>query len=85
MKKLKSYIFTLDDLVELWGTIEIPILTDKLVGEDFASDLQEGLELKGHNVRWVSLDDMGFISITFYDKNVTPERMSDVLEILNKK
>lgn len=60
--------FTLSDLWELSGTIQIPRLSEKLVDDDFAAWLEEEIQSKGHSVRWVSLDDMGFISVTFFDK-----------------
>jgi hypothetical protein len=80
-----SGCFVFNDLVELTGTIQIPKLTEKLVDEDYAAWLEEEIQNNGHSVRWVSLDDMGFISITFFDKKVTKERMFLVLSILNSR
>ncbi len=80
-----SGCFTLSDLVELQGSIQIPKLTEKVIDEGFASWLEEELESKGHNIRWVSLDDMGFISVTFFDRHVTDERMLLVVDILNNR
>ena len=84
-KNAVSGCFTLSDLVELSGTIQIPKLTEKVINEGFASWLEEKIEIKGHSVRWVSLDDMGFISITFFDRHVTEERMLLVVDILNNR
>lgn len=78
-----SCCFTLDDLVELSGTIQIPALKEGIVDEDFASNIEEKLYEKGHTCKFVSLDDMGFISISFFDSKVTDERMLLVLDILN--
>ena len=80
-----SGCFTLDDLVELSGTIQIPKLKEGIVDESFASMIEEQLYIQGHMAKWVSLDDMGFISISFSDGNVTDERMLLVLEILNHR
>jgi len=77
--------FSLEDLEELSGTIQIPKLKEGVVDDGFASWLEEQLYIKGHTVRWVSLDDMGFISITFSDGRVTDERMLLVLDILNNR
>jgi hypothetical protein len=77
--------FTLDDLVELSGTIQIPRLKEGVVDEDFASDIEEKLYLKGHTCKFVSLEYMGFISISFSDGRVTEERMLLVLDILNNR
>lgn len=80
-----SGCFTLDDLVELSGTIQVPSLKEGIVDEDFASDIEEKLYQKGHTCKFVSLDDMGFISISFFDNKVTDERMLLVLDILNNR
>lgn len=80
-----SGCFTLDDLVELRGTIQVPSLKEGIVDEDFASDIEEKLYQKGHTCKFVSLDDMGFISISFFDSKVTDERMLLVLDILNNR
>lgn len=80
-----SGCFTLDDLVELSGTIQVPSLKEGIVDEDFASDIEEKLYKKGHTCKFVSLDDMGFISISFFDSKVTDERMLLVLDILNNR
>lgn len=77
--------FSLEDLDELSGTIQIPKLKEGLVDDEFASWLEEQLYIKGHNAKWVSLDDMGFISISFSDGVVTDERMLLVLDILNNR
>jgi len=77
--------FTLEDLEELSGTIQIPKLKEGVVDDGFASWLEEQLYIKGHIARWVSLDDMGFISITFSDSVVTDERLLLVLDILNNR
>jgi len=77
--------FSLEDLVVLSGTIQIPKLKEGVVDDGFASWLEEQLYIKGHTAKWVSLDDMGFISITFSDGRVTDERMFLVLDILNNR
>lgn len=80
-----SGCFSLEDLEELSGTIQIPKLKEGVVDDGFASWLEEQLYIKGHTAKWVSLDDMGFISITFSDGRVTDERMFLVLDILNNR
>lgn len=75
--------FCLDDLIELSGTIQIPKLKEGIIDDGFAAWLEEQLYIKGHIAKWVSLDDMGFISISFSDGTVTDERMVLVLDILN--
>lgn len=77
--------FSLKDLEELCGTIQIPKLKEGIVDDGFASWLEEQLYIKGHSTNWVSLDDMGFISINFMDGRVTDERKLLVLEILNNR
>lgn len=58
--------FTEKDLTILSTSIGIESLTSKIVDEDFASDLQRKIEhFLGDSIRWVSLDDMGYISVTF--------------------
>jgi hypothetical protein len=84
-KNAVSGCFTLDNLVELRGTIQIPSLKEGIVDEDFASDIEEKLHQKGHMCKFVSLDDMGFISISFFDSKVTEERKFLVLDILNNR
>ena len=76
-------VFTMKDLVVLSGTIQVPSLTDKVVDDDFASSLEENLYVAGHTCKFISLDDMGFISISFFDGSVTDERIQLVLNILN--
>ena len=80
-----SGCFTLSDLVELSGTIQVPSLKEGIVDEDFASDIEEKLYLQGHTCKFVSLDYMGFISISFFDSKVTEERKLLVLDILNNR
>lgn len=80
---LRNLVFS--DLRELQGTIQIEKLTEKIINESFAGWLEEKIELNGHSLRWVSLDDMGFISITFYDNQVTDERKKLVLKICNNQ
>lgn len=77
--------FSLQDLDELSGTIQIPKLKEGIVDDGFAAWLEEQLDIKKHPVKWVSLDDMGFISISFSDGRVTDERMVMVLDILNNR
>lgn len=80
-----SGCFSLSDLTEMSGSIQVRKLTDKLVDDSFAAWLEEELYVKGHTAKWVSLDDLGFISISFSDGNVTDERMSLVVSILNNR
>jgi hypothetical protein len=77
--------FSLEDLDELSGTIQIPKLKEGLVDDGFAAWIEEQLHIKGHFTKWVSLDDMGFISISFSDGVVTYERKLLVLDILNNR
>ena len=58
--------FTEKDLTILSNSIGVESLTLNIVDEEFASDLQRKIEdLLGHSAGWVSLDDMGYISVTF--------------------
>lgn len=58
--------FTEKDLTILSNSIGVESLTVNIVDEDFAYDLQSKIEFfLGDSVRWVSLDDMGYISVTF--------------------
>ena len=81
-----SRSFTVDDLWVLSGTISIPSLTIKIVDEDFASLLQDKLEDKGYSIEYVSLYDMGHISVRYRgDKyqQMTDKQIDDLLSILN--
>lgn len=77
--------FSLEDLIELSGTIQIPKLKEGIVDDGFAAWLEEQLHVKGHITKWVSLDNMGFISISFSDGSVNDDRMLLVLDILNNR
>ena len=81
-----SRSFTVDDLWVLSGTISIPSLTIKIVDEDFASLLQDKLEDKGYSIEYVSLDDMGHISVRYRGaqyQRMTDKQIDDLLSILN--
>lgn len=81
-----SHSFTVDDLWVLAGTISIPSLTMKIVDEDFASTLQDKLEDKGYSIDYVSLDDMGHISVRYRGaqyQQMTDKHIEDLLSVLN--
>lgn len=81
-----SHSFTVDDLWVLAGTISIPSLTVKIVDEDFASTLQDKLEDKGYSISYVSLDDMGHISVRYRGaqyQQMTDKHIEDLLSVLN--
>ena len=79
-------LFTIDDLWVLSGTISIPSLTMNVVDDDFASSLQEKLEEKGYSIDYVSLDDMGHISVRYRGykyQQMTEKHIEDLLSVLN--
>jgi hypothetical protein len=81
-----SRSFTINDLLVLSGTISIPSLTMKIVDEDFASFLQDKLEHKGYSIDYVSLDDMGHISVRYRGaqyQQMTDKHIEDLLSVLN--
>ncbi len=81
--------FTVDDLEILSGTISIPSLTIDLVDMDFAADIEHKLEDKGYSIDYVSLDDMGHISVGYYGNpypvTITDKHIEDLLSVLNDR
>ena len=82
-----SRSFSEDDLWILDGTIAVPSLTMDLVDEDYASKIESDLEEKGYSVDYVSLDDMGHISVRFYggrySVTISEKHIEDMLAVLN--
>lgn len=81
-----SRSFTIDDLEILTGTISIPSLTIQVVNEDFAATLQDRLEEIGYSIDYVSLDDMGHISVRYRGSaypTMTDKHIEDLLSVLN--
>lgn len=81
-----SRSFTIDDLDVLAGTISVPSLTMQVVDEDFAANLQDKLENIGYSIDYVSLDDMGHISVRYRGsahKTMTDKHIEDLLSVLN--
>ncbi len=81
-----SRSFTIDDLWVLSGTISIPSLTMNVVDDNFASSLQEKLEDRGYSIDYVSLDDMGHISVRYRGskyQQMTEKHIEDLLSVLN--
>ena len=83
----KSYENIKIDKSDLWvlsSIIAIPKLTQSIVDESFAYCLNDSLNQLGHNVEWVSLDDMGYIIIKYGVGQITDKYISDLLPILNE-
>ena len=81
-----SRSFTVSDLMVLSGTISIPSLTMSIVDEDYASNLQDKLEEKGYSIDYVSLDDMGHISVRYRGsayQTISDKHIEDLLSVLN--
>lgn len=82
-----SRSFTIADLEILSGTISIPSLTIDLVDKDFAANIEDELEEKGYLIDYVSLDDMGHISVRYYGRpypaTITDKHIEDLLSVLN--
>ena len=81
-----SRSFTVDDLEVLTGTISVPSLTMQVVDEDFAATLQDKLESIGYSIDYVSLDDMGHISVRYRGSAyqiMTDKHIKDLLSVLN--
>lgn len=82
-------VFTINDLEILTGTISIPCLNESVVDEDYAADLQSKLESIGYNIDYVSLDDIGHISVYYYGRaygvQITDKHICDLLSILNNE
>jgi len=80
--------FSKTDLEILSGTISIPSLTTMDVSDDFAGKLQNKLEEIGYSIDYVSLDDMGYISVRYwgrpYPAIITDKHVDDLLTILNE-
>lgn len=85
-RKLNPKSFTLNDLETLPPSVHIRSLSEDIVDEKFASDLQAYLKGSGVPVHWTSLDDMGFISIFFGDKSieVKEEWLKIIVDGINK-
>jgi len=82
-----SRSFTVDDLWVLSSTIAVPSLTMDKVDDCYAGEINDKLEEKGYNIRWVSLDDMGHISVSYYGTHgvtITDKHIKDLLDILNE-
>lgn len=79
MKKI-----TEDDIVVVSYSIGIPSLNDKVVDEGFAYCL--GVDLHENNFyhKWVSLDDMGYISVSFDNLIITQEQIDAVIKYANE-
>jgi hypothetical protein len=79
--------FKKEDLTILERSILIESLTEDVVDEDFASILQDKIEDKlGRHIKWVNLDDLGCISISFGivdDELIESEHINAVLSALN--
>lgn len=78
-----DYHFTEDDLEIVQYSVQVPSLTMDVIDEDFASNIQSGLDERGFFVDWVSLDDMGYISIKFRNGIITENQILAVLDTLN--
>ena len=81
-----SRSFTIDDLEVLTGTISVPSLTIQVVDEDFAATLQNKLENIGYSIDYVSLDDIGHISVRYRGsayQTMTDKHIEDLLSVLN--
>lgn len=81
-----SRSFTIDDLEILTGSISIPSLTMRVVNEDYAATLQDKLEEIGYSIDYVSLDDMGHISVKYGRspyQTITDKHIQDLLSVLN--
>lgn len=79
-RKLNPKVFTLEDLRVLSpSTIQVESLTESIIDELFASNLQDYLEESGIPVHWVSLDDMGFISIFCGERVSIKEEWKQIL------
>lgn len=80
---MESKKYTRKDLQILQSSINIPSLTDRVVDEDYSIELESELEKLGFSINWVSLDDFGFISISFRSW-ITDEMIGSVLKSINK-
>lgn len=81
-----SRSFTIDDLEILSGTISIPSLTMRVVNEDYAATLQDKLEEIGYSIDYVSLDDIGHISVRYRGsqyQQMNDKHIKDLLSVLN--
>lgn len=76
--------FTVDDLLISLFSISVPSLTERVVSERFAQKLSDKIEECGLSVDFVSLDDMGFISVNFREMTMTDHHIQTVLKCLNK-
>ncbi len=77
--------FTLEDLEIVHYSIAVPCLTESVVDEGFAEKLTEKIEGQGFSVDFVSLDDMGFISVHFRNMGIMQSQIDAVLTALNSK
>lgn len=77
--------FTLADIDIISYSIGVPCLTEGVVGESFAETLSQKIERQGVSVDFVSLDDLGYISITFREMEMKDLHISAVLNALNSE
>ena len=82
MKKIKK--ITINDLDILNYSIQIPILTEKIVDESFAYIIERDLNENGFQTQFISLDDFGFISVSFNNLILTEEQVEAVIKYVNK-
>ena len=82
MKKIKK--ITINDLDILNYSIQIPILTEKIVDESFAYCLERDLNENGFSTQFISLDDLGFISVSFMNLTHTEEQIEAVIKYVNE-
>jgi len=75
--------FSLDDLEIVHYSVAVPCLTESVVDEGFAEKLTEKIEGQGVSVDFVSLDDMGYISIHFRNMGIRQGQIDAVLAALN--
>jgi hypothetical protein len=80
--------FTEQDLNVMSGAIAVPSLTEDIVNEDYAAKIEDGMVQKGHNIYYVSLNDMGYICVCFYSRypiTIEQYHIDDLLSVLNSK
>lgn len=71
-----------DDLLVLYRTIAIPKLTISIIDEYFIKKLESSLEDLGYSIDYISLDDMGYVSIAYRESFVEEVVSKDLIKVL---
>lgn len=82
MKKIRK--ISIKDIEIISYSIQIPILNEGVVDDSFAYCLERDLNDNGFPTKFISLDDMGFISISFNNLSISQAQIKAVIRYANE-